>query len=400
MNDFSKTESALIDIDKKIEIKPVYKKMLNNLLGIGTRDNSIFCQSKFNNMDLFNLLSAHNYQKIFSKKNFNIEISDLDIDQIVRDLHDATNENEFIEIIDHNGLSLSIADRKLLNNDYDYSNEIITKLKIKKSKVISKWKKFKNKYLDQQVQTNSWPLYIGTMFLKVKTSRTVLYAPLILKKVEIEITNTNKIYVSSLDESVEINEKLLFLLQDEYKFNIPKLLEDKSYSFDDAIFIFTSSLRNIVNDETEFQGKFEFLTKNQVKNTFLKYSKGAILTITSPGGGKLRDKLIELVKENDLDNLLNVDLIRNLKKEINIDLEEGKAIYRITQTDFSQEKAIIGSLKDSSIIWGPPGTGKSQTITNIIANLLANQEKAIITSEKKAALDVTWVWQLQAKIFH
>ena len=125
-----------------------------------------------------------------------------------------------------------------------------------------------------------------------------------------------------------------------------------------------------------------------MKNTFLKYSKGAILTITSPGGGKLRDKLIELVKENDLDNLLNVDLIRNLKKEINIDLEEGKAIYRITQTDFSQEKAIIGSLKDSSIIWGPPGTGKSQTITNIIANLLANQEKAIITSEKKAALDV------------
>ncbi len=40
------------------------------------------------------------------------------------------------------------------------------------------------------------------------------------------------------------------------------------------------------------------------------------------------------------------------------------------------------------VIEGPPGTGKSQTITNIIANALANDQTVLFLAEKRAALDV------------
>ena len=40
------------------------------------------------------------------------------------------------------------------------------------------------------------------------------------------------------------------------------------------------------------------------------------------------------------------------------------------------------------VINGPPGTGKSQTITNIIAAALTNGKKVLFVSEKLAALEV------------
>ena len=40
------------------------------------------------------------------------------------------------------------------------------------------------------------------------------------------------------------------------------------------------------------------------------------------------------------------------------------------------------------VIHGPPGTGKSQTIANIIANGLAADKTILFVAEKQAALDV------------
>src|SRR5699024_217880 len=42
----------------------------------------------------------------------------------------------------------------------------------------------------------------------------------------------------------------------------------------------------------------------------------------------------------------------------------------------------------SFVLHGPPGTGKSQTITNIIANALFGGKRVLFVAEKKAALDV------------
>ena len=59
--------------------------------------------------------------------------------------------------------------------------------------------------------------------------------------------------------------------------------------------------------------------------------------------------------------------------------------------DASQLTAVLYSeLGKSFVLHGPPGTGKSQTITNIIAHNLAIGKKVLFVSEKKAALDVVY----------
>ncbi len=39
------------------------------------------------------------------------------------------------------------------------------------------------------------------------------------------------------------------------------------------------------------------------------------------------------------------------------------------------------------VIEGPPGTGKSQTIANMIAALIAAHKKVLFVAEKRAAID-------------
>ncbi len=61
----------------------------------------------------------------------------------------------------------------------------------------------------------------------------------------------------------------------------------------------------------------------------------------------------------------------------------------IFDADSSQHSAIIDVLSGKNlVINGPPGTGKSQTITNIIAAALSTGKKVLFVSEKLAALEV------------
>lgn len=61
----------------------------------------------------------------------------------------------------------------------------------------------------------------------------------------------------------------------------------------------------------------------------------------------------------------------------------------IFDADSSQHSALIDSLNgDNLVIEGPPGTGKSQTITNLIAAALSQGKKVLFVAEKMAALEV------------
>ena len=62
----------------------------------------------------------------------------------------------------------------------------------------------------------------------------------------------------------------------------------------------------------------------------------------------------------------------------------------ILDADSSQQTVIMNALWNGKnlVVEGPPGTGKSQTITNLIAAALAQDKSVLFVAEKKAALDV------------
>ncbi|MFQ5750986.1 MAG: DUF4011 domain-containing protein, partial [bacterium] len=85
-----------------------------------------------------------------------------------------------------------------------------------------------------------------------------------------------------------------------------------------------------------------------------------------------------------------------LTHEYSLDNANGKkpkqSLTLIHDADSSQHSALIDALKrqDGLVIEGPPGTGKSQTITNLIAAALDGGLSVLFVAEKMAALDVVY----------
>ncbi len=75
-------------------------------------------------------------------------------------------------------------------------------------------------------------------------------------------------------------------------------------------------------------------------------------------------------------------------EEVDVKLS-SQNVYHVMDADSSQI-AVIEDIKkgENLVVEGPPGTGKSQTITNIIAELLAGGKRVLFVSEKMAALEV------------
>src|SRR5690606_7136781 len=61
----------------------------------------------------------------------------------------------------------------------------------------------------------------------------------------------------------------------------------------------------------------------------------------------------------------------------------------VLDADSSQHSAIVDVVRGKSlVVEGPPGTGKSQTITNLIAAVLAEGKTVLFVADKLAALEV------------
>lgn len=72
------------------------------------------------------------------------------------------------------------------------------------------------------------------------------------------------------------------------------------------------------------------------------------------------------------------------------DLDASHPIPLVFDADSSQHRALVDALERGRnlVIEGPPGTGKSQTITNLIAGCLERGKTVLFLSEKVAALEV------------
>jgi very-short-patch-repair endonuclease len=81
-------------------------------------------------------------------------------------------------------------------------------------------------------------------------------------------------------------------------------------------------------------------------------------------------------------------------QQVNVDPKELDRVppeneFFVLDADSSQQCAVDGVLNgESAVVHGPPGTGKSQTIVNLIATLAANGKRALFVAEKRAALEV------------
>ena len=79
--------------------------------------------------------------------------------------------------------------------------------------------------------------------------------------------------------------------------------------------------------------------------------------------------------------------------EVSLDerFDDLRDLCHILDADTSQTKVIDAAVEGKNlVVEGPPGTGKSQTIANIIGAAVASGKRVLFAAEKKAALDVVF----------
>lgn len=246
----------------------------------------------------------------------------------------------------------------------------------------------KNKIIDEN--TGIYSLYLGTNFISGLTIMgTQVNAPLFLYP--IEISRKNDVYtirhVPSMNNFV-INEKLLSLLSNEYKANLSiiDIANDcyKTKSIDPIVNIFKNNFKVNVEISDIDTGFIE----NRDVSSFVgfKIQKSYVCGIYEPTGGALKYDLEQLIK-------MNVDPFDSIEgftknKFINDEIHGQNLVSIGRPLNIYQKYAIRSSLNQNTIIFGPPGTGKSEVITNIIINAMLREKSILLAAEKRVALDV------------
>lgn len=104
----------------------------------------------------------------------------------------------------------------------------------------------------------------------------------------------------------------------------------------------------------------------------------------------IMDDLEHLLKLEDFDGVIETfATAQPVPKRPSPEFAGESDRHHVTQADYSQEKAIVEAREGPGlVIHGPPGTGKSQTITNLVADALAKGQTVLVACQKRAAIDV------------
>ncbi|VEU77960.1 AAA domain-containing protein [Mycoplasmopsis columbinasalis] len=376
--------------------KQEYKNILSNLLDIKQFDSSIF--TNIDNTSYFDFLTTFGkkaVEKIVYDPNFEIELVQNwhdDLKNKVKRINDPFVLINLLRNYEH--YELSENREKLIKNNFEFAkNKIIDEIESEFQRQNNKWKKFKVKAEDIFQQSSTWPMHIGYIFVKVLIETKSVYAPLIFKEVSL-VKKGSKVFLKS-EGDFKLNEKLIFILQ-QSNFDIDLTNEKiEGKKFPDILEFLNVELGSFLNFHVSLEQVIQKINRfksEDIKNQkLLEFYGGCVLGLFQPAGGYVRNRMLEILNKAELESILisNTFNINVYKNNINkVIFNPKKSIFKISHTNYSQDRAIVSSLIQNTIIWGPPGTGKSQTIVNVLVNAMLFGRSTVVCSEKKAAIDV------------
>jgi len=204
----------------------------------------------------------------------------------------------------------------------------------------------------------------------------------------IKYKNNNNFFSYSKSR-IKVLQNPILLNIEEYNFylnkkiinDIKEIYEFKSNNNFYYYVIFTNGLFNSFSDNQ--------LIKKPKNDNYIKYLKeiSMITSICTNDGTKLLCKQMDKIKIDDLDYALSnyLKISNDLSKKTNI-----KTLIFPFGCNSSQYDAVENAIYNKvSIIEGPPGTGKTQTILNIIANIIIrNMNTQVVSNNNTAIINV------------
>ncbi|MGN0104504.1 DUF3320 domain-containing protein [Methanobrevibacter ruminantium] len=243
-------------------------------------------------------------------------------------------------------------------------------------------------YIDQQsktmVQEQGYNiLYIALGFIEwidKKKPRQKNLAPLILIPVAMERKKVgNSFSLSWTGEDIQNNISIQAKLR-EAGIELPKF-EQTSYI--EGVNQYLADVKKAIRPFSKWD------VKDDVALGFFSFTKFVMYNDLNPESWS---KDVDLTKNELIQSIFNPskNVYEDTFEEEDVDEKlHYKTMYQVLDADSSQI-AVIENVKagHNLVVEGPPGTGKSQTIVNLIAELIAEGKTVLFVSEKMAALEV------------
>ena len=233
----------------------------------------------------------------------------------------------------------------------------------------------KNKEADEE--TGSKILYLAFGFLRwrAKESGEERFAPLLLQPVSLKKLRAGGFTLVCLDDELSVNATLLEFLKQEYDVDIRGLdgaLQGLKISEILAMIrLETANLKGWQVFDDVYLSAFSFARYHMwqdVRQNIAEFAKNPIVSSL-------------LNNRNELQETLASDLCED-------DRCVTETLLPLTADASQWEAVALSQTGKTFVLHGPPGTGKSQTITNMIANALNDGKRVLFVAEKQAALSV------------
>lgn len=182
------------------------------------------------------------------------------------------------------------------------------------------------------------------------------------------------------DDDVVLNPTLTKVLKDQFNIDLPDLPESEVWELSDYLEAVRKKVKRQQRwtvDDQAYLSVFSFLKLSMYRDL----EAGAKVAAANPVLGALAGDLSALAARQSE--------VREIEPE-DLDAKVDPALsFQVLDADSSQQQAIeLVKAGSNLVLQGPPGTGKSQTIANMIAELLGAGRTVLFVSEKAAALEV------------
>lgn len=228
---------------------------------------------------------------------------------------------------------------------------------------------------------------LHTMFLAIgmvhwteaSHSKEEWLSPIVLLPVHIELDKSKGRYFLILaEEDVVVNPALRTKFETERGLQIQELPDTIDWG---NVHNYLQELKRMVShlgwtvDESVWLSRFhfeKFVMYKELEQHEVELSQHPILKA--------------IAEPNDFPLPLSDRLISDPDTEI-----DPRKMFTVLDADSSQLEVLYRAVNgENLVVYGPPGTGKSQTIVNVISQLLMDGKRVLFVSEKMAALEVVY----------